>query len=490
MKRFTFLVIFLASIFAGNAQKLKVSNNQLLMLEKSGKAVNTKKKQNDYVGFDGTSHYFIVDRTTLLKVDESLKKINSYTLSRSFEGRSLINFYSEGVAGLICIDGDKNEYTVKRVTVAGNGLNENVLQTIQCDKNDYYSANVSVSADKQLKMVAISIISSKNIYKYTTIFVFNNQGEIIWSEKISPGFKNDTFVFYDMTVSNDGSVYVLANSYVVGVKNCDVHLFKVNDGEGISEKTTIPFGFNTIGAMKIIELPNGNLFAGGYYTHSGIYSYSNSVKDLGTFSYVFDSQNLEKLNFQSKTLEQTVPKGVSVKDAYSDGKAKNLKGIYLTSDGKITMLAEEHVVMSGRDIPTTYIYNNVLIHSFSLDGNYENSSVLFKKQTTHTVDAMASFEVLVNGDELILLYNDNAKNDITKNLPKPKGYIAFFYKKGQTVACTVKNGLVGKKQSLVNAKAENRIIYNVEEQFDKEAIVRVQTGTAFMGPLMLEKISW
>ena len=484
---FLTLIAFLAFAFAGNAQKFKVTNNQTTMLEKSGRVVNTVAKQNDYAGFDGKFHYFVVDKKTLLKTDESLKKITSVELPQKFESKTLTNFYSEDIAGFLCVKQNKNDFIIQKMTINNKGLDETELLTVSAGKGDYYQADFSTSPDKKTKMIALTIASSKDEYKSTFIFVINNQGDILWSQNFAPNFKDKSFNFSDMCVGNDGSVYVLATSFTDKVKKCNLHLFKLNKEEGIEEKNSIPFVFNRIGSMKMLMLSNGNIFAGGYYTEA---DNAKDSKDAGTFTYTFDGQTLEKLNFKSKTLEATTPKDMSSKAYIKEG-MKGIKGIYETTDGKVTMFAEGLTIISGRDIPTTYVRENVSILSFDLSGNYENSSVLFKNQQAYTVDVLISFNVLVNGDELILIYNDHIKNDISVNIPKVKQYISFFYKKtGQTIACSIKNGIVGKKQVIINAKNEKRIFYNVAEQFDKEAIIRVQTGIASIGSLMLEKLSW
>ncbi|MDR0829953.1 MAG: hypothetical protein LBN95_07570 [Prevotellaceae bacterium] len=485
----TSLISILLVLFClvGNAQKLQVTNNKTLMLEKSGKLINTKVKQNDYVGSIGDSHYFIINNNILLKTDKALKKNTAFELNKAFEDIMLINFSSENATGFISIANDTKgrNFILKKVFVKGDGLSEKNLQTLDCEKGDYYQSNVATSIDKTKKMVAISVISSKDVYKFTTIFVINTEGEIVWSKVISPTFKNDNFAFNDMTVSNDGFVYILAKSYKVKVKNCNLHLLKVGES-GVDENFTDAFPHNTIGNANIIELSNGNFFVGGYYTTAGTFSYANDIDELGTFSYVFDN-TLGKLNFKSQPMKE-VKGAVSLDNSKS---FKTLMGIYETTDGKVTMLAEEQIVYYSTQAPTGYFHYNVLINSFDLNGNYGNSSILFKNQVSHTIHIMTSFYVLKNNDELILIYNDNVKNDITQNLPKPKAFVAYKYKKiGQTVACTIKDGKVGKKQVLINAKENEEILYNLVEQFGNEAIIRVQTGMAGTGPIMLEKITW
>ncbi|MDR1545051.1 MAG: hypothetical protein LBS50_11750 [Prevotellaceae bacterium] len=490
MKNFllTTAAILVFSVF-GNAQKFTVSNNQTVILEKSGRMINIFKRQNVYAGFDGKNHYFIVNGK-LLKTDETLKKTTAIELQQEFFDGVLINFYSEDVAGLICIEQNKNSVIVKKVIVDGNGLKETELKTLSIAKHDYYQINTAVSPDKKTKMIALTVISGKNDYKFTEIFVINNQGELRWSEQISPTFKNESLGFYDMCVGNDGSVYVLANSYTIKVKNCNLHLFKVNEEEGITKNITESFPFNTIGAMNIIALSNGNVFIGGIFTKESSFDYANDIDELGTFSYVFDAQSLEKQNFKSKFLPETTPKGLTLKEAYTNERGKTIKGIYETSNGNVTMLVEELVTIQGMQTPTMYCRGNVLIFGFDLDGNYKKSDILFKRQLSHNLNILNSFDVIVDNDKLVLIYNDNAKNDVTKNLPKPKQFVAYSYKKGQTVACIVKDGTVGKKQTLINAKEEKRIFYNMVEQLDNQVVIRIQTGMAAVGPLMLETITW
>jgi hypothetical protein len=494
MKKFTLLsIIFLCATTLSNAQNLKVADDRILMLEKSGRAVNPAIKQNEYVGSIGNSLYFIIDHKTLFKTDKLLKNGTSFQLDKAFEDQLLIKFSSQSTAGFISIANGPKErsYILNKVFVNGNGLSEKPLKTIECEKGDYYMYNVSTSIDKSKKMVAISLVSSKDAYKFTTIFVINNEGEIIWSKTISPKFKNDKFEFHSMTVSNNGSVYILANSFEIGVKNCYLQLIKV-DENGIDRNVTDAFPFNTIGAMRIIELSNGNLFIGGYYTTAGVYNYTNSSEQLGTFSYVF-SKSLEKINFKSKTLVETTPNNLNMREVYPPTKPnfKHIKGIYETSDGKVTMLAEEQLIISNSYMQKNYLRYNVIINSFDLNGNYENSSILFKDQICQIVNVLTSFDVIKNNDELILIYNDNVKNEITKNLPKPKRIRVQNYKKtGQTIACTIKDGLVDKKRVLINAKKHDGIFYSVVEIFDKEAIIIVQTGMGGVGPLVLEKITW
>ncbi|MCL2596901.1 MAG: hypothetical protein FWD66_04430 [Paludibacter sp.] len=488
---FLALIAFLAFSFAGNAQNFKVTNNQTVMLEKSGRIINTVIKQNYYAGFDGKFHYFIVDEKTLLKADESLKKITPVTLDKKFDAESLTNFYAENVAGLICLEHNKNDFVIKKVIVGDKGLNETELLTISASKSDDYQADFSTSPDKKTKMIALTIISSKKELKSTFIFVINNQGDIIWSKNFEPNFDNKTLNFSDMRVDNDASVYVLATSFTKKVKKCNLTLFKINKNEDIDEKISIPVNFNRIGTMRMLVLSNGNIFVGGYYTEANEYNFDNSIKDLGTFSYVFDGQTLEKQNFKTKTLEESIPKGITSKQAYTGDRIKNIKGIYETTDGKVTMFAEEYIVEYSKYYPTNFMHGNVFIQSFDLNGNYENSSILFKNQIASIADFLVSFNVLINGDNLILIYNDNAKNDLSANKPKPKRFLAYRYKKGQTVACIIKNGLVGKKQAIINGKNEKRIFYNAVRQLDnKEAIIRVQTGLTGIGTLMLEKLSW
>ncbi|MDR0829954.1 MAG: hypothetical protein LBN95_07575 [Prevotellaceae bacterium] len=488
----TSLISILLVLFClvGNAQKLKVTNNQPL------KDLGFKEKENQYIGFDGNSHYFIINNNVLLKTDKALKKSTIFQLNKNIQSQiilngvlknrallmsvktKLINFSSEEAFGFISFENNnkENTLTLKKNSVKNNSLSEKILQTIKHDKDDYIKTDVAVSGDKSKKLVAFSFIEKKInlnsyeiIYKHTTFFVIDADGEIIWNKTISSDFN-------EINVCNDGSVVII--SYETNENKCNLHLQKF-DEEGKNDITEV-FPFKRICEIQFLELSNGNVFIGGYYS-TGAYNYGNAATDdLGTFCYVFD-KNLEKLNFKSKTLEQTKPKDFTLKEAYSKDTKKLIRGIYETTDGKITMLAEEEY--SG--------IKNILINSFDLNGNYENFSILFKKQGTgyEGSSALFSFFVLKNNDELILIYNDDIGNDITQNVPNPKTFNRNQYKKtGQTIACTIKNGLVGKKQVLINATTEGRIMNYMIEQFDNEALIRVETEKAGLGQLMIEKI--
>jgi hypothetical protein len=431
-----------------------------LVIPLIGQSIRTR----EYLGFENGEHTFLLnDNKLLCKGDNSLREITTEKVEKDSEYRKKLS-WKERV----------NLAKEERVTVSALSNSEKVKTTI------------------------FSVVE-KNTYKHSIVTVINEEEDVLWKVEIAPDFDNEKFGFIDAAVTNDGNtVYLLAKSHSTVKKryNHKLHFLKIDDS-GVVDNVSENIPDANYKDVKMKVLSNGNLFVGGYRYEQK----SKKETVLKSFAYVLNPQNLETLNEQIFDYSKFIPHGEKHPYLYYNGYYRlNIRDVYETSDGKITMLAEESYQLNsyrnGVLYRVEYIFSNIFVDSYHLSGEPENSSILYKYQTIFSKSEYPqnalplSFDVLPMGDKLMLVYNDDV-NNLQDNTVRRKSFDLGKYKtRVAATVCAIENGETGRKKALINSKDENRFFLKVLKSYENEAIVFTQAENFTTGALMVEKITW
>ncbi|MDD4209239.1 MAG: hypothetical protein PHI52_02760 [Bacteroidales bacterium] len=404
--------------------------------------------ENKYIFAKYLNENFIYTITNNQKVSCSKK----FKLPEDY--RYLISFETENdIVGLYSCKKDHN-YTYY--------INNFSKDHPEWDPQEFYSYNTNdnsynywcISSDN-LKFAVFNIVYDKddNIKSFNTT-VFDQAGQKIWQNSISPDFSNKTINVHTFLLSNEGNVYLCISSYNENKKktsNEKIHLIEVKENESNMYEGTEHIGYIKAASLKILK--NGNVFIGGYYAKE------RDDECLGSFSLMYDTKAQTIENFSHKDFPEIMSK--------KDIESLSFNEIVELSNGNIALLGEQFKIQIyyQERLGNSYQYylNNIIYTSISNDGTIEDYKLIRKKQNSGTYDSRIgikslylSYYAFEKNGSLYLLYNDNAANvDMNKESVKP------FYPrkvKSSIVKLVKIDGEDISSQVLINGKIDKQIL--------------------------------
>ncbi|MDR1592692.1 MAG: hypothetical protein LBS16_07435 [Prevotellaceae bacterium] len=514
MKKNYALILLLICSFEVFGQ-VKISNNHTVMFEKRLGKYSGLPKNYDFLGEYNGNYYLLLDNKNVCKVSQDTKKVTTFE-TEELEEEILFNFQGDDYIGLISIKETKISLEVKKHTLntSDNTLSAKTLRMFEVEKKSGMRYMTATSDDKSKKVAVVTeVLNKKAGYNGSFVFVFDETGDILTYAKIFPTFKGSRFSFDDVAVSNEGVVYLLASSTSYNkqgfIDASYLELLKIEDS-AVSEKIVKQYPFKGVRDTKIKLLSGERIFITGYYKSSA--GYQKEKKHDGHFTLMFDA-SLDDEGFTYKDYEPNTGKLKKKDRLYS----KAIQSIHELSDGSIVVFGEERII--------TYIVvkyssfyelqaRNIVMDTYTPDGKHEKTQVIRKEQMIPSVSSgyykrtlqmqdiiyelkhlPISFNVIKVDDKFLVFYNDHIENNIVPNEPKTKQLVTKAFKKyGVTVVCSIEEDVTEQK-ILIDAKAEERIFFDVLDCKDNEALIltlyndgKVWDGVD--GTLLFEKLTW
>jgi len=427
-----------------------------------------------------------VTKAIIYKVDNDLQSAKSSIISFPSDDYQFIGCTdnNESIIAFYSVQDKKNDFlSIKKVVFDKNNLgaetNIEEITNMPFDNRDMCVTLTAKSYDKSKFAINILHTTAKGDFTgiYTAVF---NGAELIWSNKEIPSLGNENFEIEDMQVSNEGVAYIGISSFSnKGPKseNEKFHLYVINEKEGQLFTETVSYGL--IRDMKLKLLKNGNLFMGGYYSENLM---SNAT---GSFSYVFNPTNEE---FTSRTHQQFSEdyKSAPRPDVFLTTKYANqqytaiCQYIFELESGNIVMLGEQKyiktvITQNGNTVERSYVIfaKNILCNSFTPAGEYEGFTMIKKHQgiaiqklfTYDPREVLLSYYATQKGNNIYLLYNDNADNVLkgsTKDEIFELGGLFGFIQKNSclTLATLDENGGLNKVKAM-DCSAIGRVLHKI-----------------------------
>jgi len=491
MKKTFLTFVLVASTFATSFGQYKVIDNGLVF-DKFIQIVNHRG-----IGFYGQDNFIVrgYGKTLLinnqLTVSEKLKikdKVVSVKGNTTFLG-GINAFNNDGkiVEYSLFPYIEKENVVLAKKTLVGRGVDLDFKYEYfnfgGYKKGDYTIHFVAKSKDETRQVLLINVIAlnykfREVVYNYkeSIVVVFDEEGKILWKKRVQLNFKQETFSILDCTVSNDGNVVYIASisSKNENKKDGTLEIKRIEEDDFANEEIIKNLDKKIIENAKIKILSNGNVFLGANYKEG---------KDAGFFSLTFPK------NEPSDYLMTIVP----YKNAKTDRRfidfwtSENfplLKDIYETSDGVVSMITEE----------TFGNWNNtrdVVINSFNLQGEYQKTSVLFRKSAeSYGTITLITVSVIDAKDKLLLIYNEN-KDNLSTNLPENAAFLAGGFKKnGVVTVCEVVGGIVGNKYKIMDGTTSNLMFSDVLYVKDKVAVLKTMSYNTLPLKFGVCKLTW
>lgn len=286
--------------------------------------------------------------------------------------------------------------------------NPEELTSMECEKKDNCYSAVSVSPNKSHFCVMGLTTDKKKNFKDMLVMVFDAQGQKIWENAVAPNFSNKTFEITDITVTDQGVVYLCIHAYS-GEKNKTydekVYIIEVKENDFVQAETSKNIGY--IKAAGITLLNNGNVFVAGYYAEK----MNENIK--GSFSIMFNTKEQTISNFSN----QDFPASFSKNDIESLG----FDRIIELSNGRIVLLGEQQTLVQyySQNGGSSYNYfaKNIIYTAFSSNGDIENYKIIGKNQKNALYVRIEdfrriglSFDAFEKNGALYLIFNDHVGN--------------------------------------------------------------------------------
>jgi len=484
MKKTFFTIVFVASTFATSFGQYNVIDNGLV-LDKYPVPVGHRG-----FGFYGQDNFLVSnERGTLFFINKQfsvseklkIKGASFYTSTESTGFSHSINFNIDEKIIVYSFQVNENNFLeLIKKTSTGNGTNLDFkYEKINLGRVENGSWGSGVSAKSQNEKHKVLIINVISAGKYTESFVvvFDDEGEILWKEKVQFNFKQENFGLYDCAVSNDGRVV-----YVAGVsseddnqKNAILEIKRIEENNFSNEEVIKKLDKKTVKNAKINVLSNGNVFLGANYKEG---------KDAGFFYLTFSKEEPSDYKMGIVPYKNAKLADTRFKDFCPSDNIPLLKGIYETTDGIVSMITEE---VDNFNFNNT---RNVVINSFNLQGEYQKTSILFRKSSESYGTPVISVSVIDAKDKLLIVYNDNNKN-LSTNSPDNAAFLAGGFKiNGIVTLCEVVGGGIGNKHKIMDGKTNKFMFSTVIYAKDKVAVLKIMSYNTIPLKFGICKLTW
>lgn len=281
----------------------------------------------------------------------------------------------------------------------------------------------ATSPDGKMLASLVTVTGKNSQLENLFAVVVNSQGEFVWSGAVTPKFSGEAFSLGDITVDNNGDLYIPAYTCNVrGKKVSDVQflIIKTNGDGSQTYSADLAFGKPQNFIAKVLS--DGNLAIGGFFTdtYEDIMTQSN-----GYFFYTFDTkqENFSSGNsfdFSSNYAQKKAPARLAWVLGNQQYSIDALK-LFELENGSIVLCGEHQFVKAIRDMntnSTTYqlLTKNILAATLRTDGTTD-FSMIDKQQIgggafipDDWLLNNISYSAIANGNDMYFLFNDNPKN--------------------------------------------------------------------------------
>ena len=486
MKKTFLTIILVASTFATCFGQYKIIDNNLVfdkyLVSLGHRGIGFLGKDNFLIGNRGK--FFLINKefssAEQLKIKD--EGHHYYYYDTDYSGRfSIFNKDGKIVEYSFIIKKDNLILTKKSSTGSGNNLAFKYENTTFSgfQKGDFASGMVATSQNEKHQVLIINAISKAYKYKGSIVFVFDDEGEILWKKQVQMNFKQVSFSLLDCAVSNDGKeVYIASESYSYKGNdkvNSTLEIKRVEEDEFANEEVIKNLDKKTVTNAKIIILSNDNVFLAANYEDDN---------DGGFFNLTFPKKDASDNTMNIVPYRKVIASDIRYKDFLPNMHTSLFKGVYETTDGIVSMITEE-----AADI-TFNNKRNVVINSFNLAGEYQKTSILFRKSSESYGTPVISVSVINAKDKLLLIYNEN-KDNLSTNSPDNAAFLAGGFKNNGMVAlCEVVGGNIGNKYNIIDGKTSNLMFANILYVGDNFAMLKTMSYNTAPLKFGVCKLTW
>lgn len=329
----------------------------------------------------------------------------------------------------------------KTLTVSPKQTKLYSVEIIKGSVYGYAGYNKLISRDSS-KMALLIDMPSKN-KKEPNKFVFNVFADDLtplWTQEHTFPYQDRFFYLEEAKVSNEGNIYCVGRVDTEiwtekrkGKPTYSYHIYCVSPNEEAPIDIPVEVKNQFITDIRIDIAPNGDILCGGFY------SKLNSFNVEGVFSITIDGathkikqQSLKAIpisavveNFseaKQERLEKKETKGKNV-ELYN----YDLNNLVIKKEGGFVLIGEQFYVTTyttyvNKTYQTHYLYhyNDIIVVNVDSKGNIEWAEKIGKTQmSTDDGGILSSYSMMVDGDKLHFIFNDNKKNVDYKGEGRP-----------------------------------------------------------------------
>lgn len=305
---------------------------------------------------------------------------------------------------------------------------------------------------------------------------------VLWSKEVEIPYEDGLFEVEDYVIDNTGNVYLTGAEYNEkrkskrkGLPNYRYRVLSYREEGEQFQNQVVDLPGKFITDLQITPEDDGNLLCGGFYSSAGTLSID------GTFFLRLDGESLMVLNesnseFGIDFITQNMSEREEEKARRkADGKDAelyeyDLRQFVLRSDGGAVLIGEQYYTRtvtrtytsgngSSRTTTTTYYkYGDIIVISIDPDGEIAWSQKIAKRQSTSNDGGFySSYALMIDGDEMHFLFNDNPKNLFLEPGEKVLSSSPYL-KESLVVLYTLSWNGEGSKEALFSAKEAEVIV--------------------------------
>lgn len=235
-----------------------------------------------------TDHFYIIEKESMHKTDIAVTTSNLHSPLDGIVGNNdnIIALYQSlskkgDVATLTIANLDKSD---KAVTLGSDN-------SVSTTANPKFWPNYKTAKSPNGKLLGVLVTITGKNSQLENMFaaVVNNDGEFVWSGAVTPQFGGKSFSIGDLTIDNNGVLYIPAYTCQVNGKNIsDVHFMMIKATESGTDSYQEDVTFGTPQNFTAKMLSDGNVAVAGYFTESMT---NTATKTSGYFFYKFDTSS-------------------------------------------------------------------------------------------------------------------------------------------------------------------------------------------------------
>ncbi len=322
---------------------------------------------------------------------------------------------------------EDKKYLLRRVVDKRGKLSKVELVTkIPATKRSGGSFSFHYSEDSTKVLVFSGYPYEKKEVERFGILVLDTTFLELWDETVALPYADKYFSVIDQCVTNEGDVFMLGYASPDRNKgqkrnrnssNQDYKLFRISkDSEDILEFDLDLDDKYITGANIRADFGDGLMAVAGFYSEK-------EVGDIaGSFYITIDQKKLEAVTANSEAFSKAFMANFMSERKVEKGReliSFRFRDFIRRSDGGTVAVAEQYqrkVVTNqipNGPITTTvyYLYNDIIVININPDGEIDWTAHIPKYQTsTDDGGFFLSYLLVVNGDKLHFIFNDNPKN--------------------------------------------------------------------------------
>lgn len=415
------------------------------------------------IGEDG---FIVVHDDSYVLFNNSLKRTVKVPLDFG-KGTKFVSMYDWIDGGVVAIfrtyDKSVDEYSYTKIFIDAGGtmVNTENLASLSEARREGNLARSITSPDGNLHAHFIFALDKSNYLKELIILILNNEGSVVETRSFMPQFSNESFSFAKAVLANDGTLYFAFTSKQQSKKkkgntNECINLLRVNEnGETFFEFDEFEFGY--IASMSMIQMDNGNLFIGGFYSEEP------KENQPGRFVLVFDPQQENFSGMNARRLskyEKTTPFDINVLDIRE-------------MESTVLMIGEEKRLIQRQTKDGIYYEwqtKDIVVSPFEKDGGIMPETHIIKHLKSAGWQLFVNSDVIKVGNTLGVISNGSHKNQLAGKGEKLVNVGGTHAKTGTIVYLVSEEGTITEKK-LEAPNAEKRAFIHVLYADDNQAIL-------------------